>query len=208
MNGLKKAPPLHEGHRKRLKARYERAGLLDFADHEILELMLFEFLPRVDTNPIAHRLLDRFGTLDRVFAASEQELCEVEGIGPKTAKMLAGGRSAWMFEQLKDCDFSANSFRFSVLAEMHMRYASAGVVSLFSRDAVIDYAPWEDGELSERLACDTAALGEDYVIVVKTDGGGLSDAVRKELARGGFSAVYSLKENEMEPILEQHESEL
>ena len=201
LNRMKKAPLLHEGHRKRLRARYERAGLLDFADHEILELLLFDYLPRVNTNPIAHRLLNRFGTLDKVFAASEAELCEIEGIGPKTAKRLAGGRNNRIMDMLKECDFSKPGFRFSVLAEMHMRYASAGVVTLFSPDTVIDYTPSEEeGALCDRISRDASVLGTDFLIVVKTDEKGVSDVLKRELVRGGFGAVYCLQDKELEPI--------
>ena len=159
MNSMKEARrPLHVGHRKRLKTRYERAGLLDFADHEILELILFDALPRIDTNPVAHRLLDRFGTLDRVFAASEEELREVKGIGPKTAKRIAELQGNYLQRLLRNCDFSYADLRLSVPVEMHMRYASVGVITLFSRDTAIDYSlSEEDGEWIEVLSRDAAA---------------------------------------------------
>lgn len=51
----------HDGHRERLRARLEREGIDHFAPHEVLELILFYSVPRANTNPIAHRLMERFG---------------------------------------------------------------------------------------------------------------------------------------------------
>ena len=79
---------LHKDHRSRLKRRYETDGFGTFEDHNVLELLLFYAIPRKDTNPIAHRLLNRFGSLHAVFEASEKELCEVEGIGPSAASFI------------------------------------------------------------------------------------------------------------------------
>ena len=79
---------LHKDHRSRLRHRYELEGFANFEDHNVLELLLFYAIPRKDTNPIAHRLINRFGSLHAVLEASEKELCEVEGIGPSAASFL------------------------------------------------------------------------------------------------------------------------
>ena len=78
----------HDGHRQRLRQRFLRAGLDDFHEINILELILFYAIPRVDTNPIAHRLLDRFGSLAGVLDAPAEELVKVEGIGENAALLL------------------------------------------------------------------------------------------------------------------------
>ena len=79
---------IHEGHRQRKKEQFRRHGLDAFADHEILELLLYYAIPRQDTNPIAHRLLDRFGSLEDVFTASLSELTQVEGVGESAATLI------------------------------------------------------------------------------------------------------------------------
>ncbi len=79
---------MHEGHRQRLIRRYGNGGLEGFEEHEILELLLFYAVPRVDTNPIAHRLIERFGSLAEVLEADPKDLEEIEGIGPRAAAFL------------------------------------------------------------------------------------------------------------------------
>jgi len=79
---------VHEGHRERLRKRYLEQGLNGFNDLNALELLLFHAIPRIDTNPIAHALLDRFGSLAAVFEASVQELKEVPGIGENAAVLI------------------------------------------------------------------------------------------------------------------------
>lgn len=79
---------LHSGHRLRMKERILRYGLDNLADHEVLEVLLYFTLPRVDTNALAHRLLNHFGSLSTVLGADYDELRAVPGVGDNTAFML------------------------------------------------------------------------------------------------------------------------
>lgn len=79
---------MHDGHRKRLRQRFLEEGLDHFTDVQVLELLLFYCIARQDTNPIAHRLLEHFGSLSRVLEAPVAELCKVEGVGENTAIFL------------------------------------------------------------------------------------------------------------------------
>lgn len=79
---------IHTGHRLRLKNRFVKEGLSGFEDHQILELVLFTVIPRKDTNPLAHELLKRFGSLAAVFDASIEELMSVKGVGLSVATHL------------------------------------------------------------------------------------------------------------------------
>ncbi len=78
----------HAGHRQRVMKRIEREGLQCFTEHEVLELYLFGVIPRANTNPLSHRLIDKFGSLLGVFQASHDELLTVEGVGPRTADYI------------------------------------------------------------------------------------------------------------------------
>jgi DNA repair protein RadC len=80
---------LHAGHRKRLKMRFLEEGLDNFEDHQALELLLFQAIPRLDTNPIAHRLMQKFGSLSAVLEADPKDLAKVEGVGTNAAVFLS-----------------------------------------------------------------------------------------------------------------------
>ncbi len=78
----------HQGHRERKKRQFQDFGLDAFADHEALELLLYYAIPRQDTNPLAHELLRRFGSLEAVLDASQEDLTTVPGIGENSALLL------------------------------------------------------------------------------------------------------------------------
>lgn len=78
----------HQGHRERLRRRFLEHGLDNFAEHEALELLLFYAIARQDVNPLAHRLIEAFGTLEGVLQAPYEELCRVPGVGEQTAALL------------------------------------------------------------------------------------------------------------------------
>lgn len=82
------ASSVHAGHRQRLKQRFLEHGLDNFTDIQALELLLFYAVPQKDTNPIAHDLLTRFGSLSQVLEAGVEELQQVPGIGLHGAALL------------------------------------------------------------------------------------------------------------------------
>lgn len=79
---------LHEGHRQRLKQQFLDNGLKSFQTHNILELLLFYARPRIDTNEIAHILLNKYGTLSAVLNAPYEELVEIKGLGDNGATLI------------------------------------------------------------------------------------------------------------------------
>ena len=95
-------PSVHKGHRERLKARFLEEGLDNFTDIQALELLLFYSIPQKDTNPIAHALLDHFGSLSRVLDASVEELKKVKGISDHSATLLSLVTAISRFYQV-DC---------------------------------------------------------------------------------------------------------
>jgi hypothetical protein len=79
---------IHDGHREKLRRRFLDGGLDTFADHEALELLLFYAIPRRDTNELAHRLMEHYGTLDAVLTAPLEELTQISGIGENAAALI------------------------------------------------------------------------------------------------------------------------
>ncbi len=82
------AAGVHSGHRQRLKDQFLTHGMDPIHDVNVLELVLFYAIPRQDTNPIAHRLLNTFGSLAAVFDATPEELMERGGLSKNAATLI------------------------------------------------------------------------------------------------------------------------
>lgn len=77
---------MHSGHRQRMREKMLSGN--DFPPHELLEMLLTFAIPRRNTNDIAHRLLERFGSLEGVFAAPYGQLVAVRGMGKCSAFLM------------------------------------------------------------------------------------------------------------------------
>jgi DNA repair protein RadC len=91
----KRSESIHQGHRQRMTELFLRNGIDGFTDVQILEFLLGYSIARIDTNPLAHRLLDEFGDLHSVFNAPIQLLTKVDGIGTRTACLLRFVGESW-----------------------------------------------------------------------------------------------------------------
>ena len=78
----------HYGHRNRLRERVMREGLDHFQDYQVLEYVLSFVLPYKDTNPIAHKLINKFGSFKGVLEADVEEIKKVKGMGSVSAHFL------------------------------------------------------------------------------------------------------------------------
>lgn len=95
---------MHTGHRQRVKERFLNAGLDAFQLHEILEFLLFFGVPYKDTNPIAHNLIEKYGSFSAVFDAPIESLKDVSGMTDNAAiliKALPGISRMYMNDKLK-----------------------------------------------------------------------------------------------------------
>lgn len=79
---------VHDGHRQRMRQRVLKNGASSLQQHEILEFLLYPFIPRRDTNVIAHALIDQFGNLAGVLNAAPQRLADVKGMTESAAIYL------------------------------------------------------------------------------------------------------------------------
>ena len=76
------------GHRDRLRRKYLENSANLVYDYEVLELLLTYAIPRKDVKPIAKELLERFGSIEKVFSPSARQLSAIKGIGPNTAVLI------------------------------------------------------------------------------------------------------------------------
>ena len=142
---------IHLGHRDRLRLRFDSHGLDNFSDIEALELLLFYAIPRRDTNPIAHALLDSFGSFRAVMDARAGDIAAVPGVGENAASLIAlvadigrryalADRSDGAFIRSSD---EAGDFLLPLFS--HLREERTYVVCLDSRLTVIDCRALADG---------------------------------------------------------------
>ncbi len=80
---------IHAGHRTRLLELVKKAGIDNLSDFQAVELFLTYIFPRGDVNPLAHRLIDRFGNFTQIVCASVDELKRVRGINERSAQMIS-----------------------------------------------------------------------------------------------------------------------
>lgn len=80
---------VHDGHRARMRKRFAETAPTAFAEHEILEMLLYYTIARGDTNETAHSLLEAFGSIEGVLDADPARLATVWGIGESSATFLS-----------------------------------------------------------------------------------------------------------------------
>jgi DNA repair protein RadC len=98
---------LHEGHREKMRFKLFDYGLASFEPHEVIEMLLYYTTLRKNTNEIAHRLIDKFGSLGALLDA------------PPVA--------------LRECNLSDNTIAlFKIIVEcMPLYYSSASKEEIF-----------------------------------------------------------------------------
>jgi len=80
--------PHYWGHRERLRTRFLEGGAGAMPEYELLELVLFNAIPRIDVKPLAKALIAAFGDLNGVIAAPEPRLMQVPGVTPRVHLQL------------------------------------------------------------------------------------------------------------------------
>lgn len=79
---------MHDGHRQRLRESFLATGFEGKTEHQVLELLLTYAIPRIDVNPVAHALMDRFGSLAAVLDADPEELMKIDHISENGVVLL------------------------------------------------------------------------------------------------------------------------
>lgn len=76
---------IHKNHRQKVKERFFECGFTGMPDHNILEAILFLGIPQKDTNPMAHELIDTFGSFYGVLEAKKSDLMKIKGMTENAA---------------------------------------------------------------------------------------------------------------------------
>lgn len=92
---------IHAGHRARLMDTVYNVRLDHLSEIQAVEFMLTYIFPRGDVNPLAHRLVERFGNVANIIDADINELKTIEGIGDRSAKAIIGLNI--LFDKVNDC---------------------------------------------------------------------------------------------------------
>lgn len=131
-------PNFNAGHRDRLRQRMQKEGLSTFQDHEVLELLLFQCIPRRDTNKLAHELLDSFGGLAGVLDAAPQQLMMVKGVSEVTACFLSSLKEIW--QRYKKSQSKQTSL--STVADI-IRYSRVLIAESYIEKLVVAYVDYD-----------------------------------------------------------------
>lgn len=122
---------MHEGHRQRM---YEKlASGNGLYEHEILEMLLYNAFPRKDTNPLAHELINNFGSIAGVFNASAEELKTIDGVGDSVAYYIktAGECLKYVNDNFGGVTVLKHVSDFKAFTRLRMRGKLAERVELF-----------------------------------------------------------------------------
>ena len=95
---------IHDGHRERMRKQLKTSGMDSLSDVQVLEVLLYYAIPRKDTNPIAHALMERYGSLSAVLTAPVEDLEKVEGIGESAAVLLKLAPQLYRKARLSDAE--------------------------------------------------------------------------------------------------------
>ena len=185
---------MHDGHRSRMRERFRKEGLEGFAPHEALELLLFYARARGDVNPLAHELLDSFGSIKGVLEARPEQLMAVKGVGEETATMLS--LIVPLFRKYQECLCAERRIlRNRVAAEEYCSALLAGlrterlyVISISSAMTVLGQRAVGEGSLNEvpaypRLVVETALNYNAFgVVLCHNHPGGIAEPSPDDVA--------------------------
>jgi DNA repair protein RadC len=158
---------LHKGHRRRVKDRYLSEGLDSFTDHQVLEMLLFYCIPMRDTNELAHKMINEFGTLATLFEAHPSDISKRCGVSENTAIMISLVPSlARRYFRIKwgdkpSLNSSSKAGEYSVTLFAGRTYEAFYVICLDSQNRVNYAALLHEGTINEapvypRLIVETA----------------------------------------------------
>lgn len=168
---------IHAGHRERQLEKFRRVGLDAFTDVEVLELLLYFGIPFKDTNPLAHALLDRFGSVEKVLQADISQLQAVPGIGPHAATLLRLEEQLfrrYMIDRVRTLKDMSNTAKAGEVVTAYLSGKRIEVLYLFSMDVhwqLIDVKEVQSGTIDRepiylREIVSAALAASAYYVIV------------------------------------------
>lgn len=183
----------YKDHKKRLRKRYEENGLDGFHDYEVLELILSYSLSRIDTKPIAKKLINEFGSLIGVLNAPVEKLITVDGISSRTAVMIKLYRDTMTYA-LSDKIMSENCITSCNDVYNYLKHYYKGiqneefkVIYLNSRNYIIDEETLFRGTVNEAkiyvrtLLQNVMKTGATAIIIAHNHPGGTLKASEEDI---------------------------
>jgi DNA repair protein RadC len=149
--------PHYLEHRKRLRERFQRAGLEGLHDYELLELLLTYAIPRKDVKPVAKRLIERFESLSGILDAGQKELEEVADMGPASAALIRLVKelcSAYLAQRMKHRDVLASPQVVTDFARVKLAgrpHEAFMVIYLTTKNEVIDHEVIHEGTVDHAV---------------------------------------------------------
>lgn len=172
----KKEKSLHANHRKRMRERFNKNGFSEYHSHEVLEQVLFEVIPRCNTNETGHLLINKFGSVENVLHASPKDLEKIDGVGPKSAEYLASlfdEGSEMIIKQFRTVA-NLSVYQVAFLADWYTSYKErcVGLIVCDSDKTFLNFAFLEDKDITKfsesELAEYQTSLCEEIVSTVKS----------------------------------------
>ncbi len=196
-----------------------KCGFTGRQPHEVLEQLLFESIPRANTNEIGHRLIQKFGSVMDVLFASKEELCQVEGVGERTAEWIMEVRfriGDMILAQFAEGDRLTEA-DLTVISSWHMVGLPDEWIGVVLCDVLGNFqsfgylipeegeteTPWDAAAIAEKL-CESEEVSFSLLLpeespLCRDDAEGIRTATEKN---GVFlRGVYRVKRFMLEPIL-------
>lgn len=192
-----------EGHRQRMRNRFYKEGIDNFEPHEALEMILYFTIPRHDTNAIAHKLIDHFGSFHGVLEANREDLIKF-GLTENTVahlNMLPAFSNYYMQShssgtpQFHDCT-SIGNFAINKIGERTNEVF--GILCLTSQRKFINFEIVEEGTVSSSnvsprkvMECALRNNASKVVLVHNHPGGTLIPSADDKLLTQTLSTLLS-----------------
>ena len=168
----------HDGHFERLTTKFRsdtHGGTLE--DHEIIELLLHFVQTRVNTNEQAHELIDSSGGFCEMFNRSEESLCRIDGVGPRSALLMRITGEVIRRYMLELCDTSKmlkepEELHNYLKAHYVGAYTETACMLMFNKNGKflgcenIGKGVRSEGEISMKLAVTTAHKNGATTVVI------------------------------------------